>query len=128
VELFVRLRDAHHREPDAYIGAPPFVGIALIFLAIYLPGELASLTVASGLTTGVLVGYMTYQLVHRATHFWQPTRGSYLYRARLRHSGHHYHRELGNFGITSVFWDHVFGTAIDVRHSPAVTAGQSADV
>ena len=128
VELFIRLHDAHHKQPDAYIGAPPFIGIALIFLAIYLPGELLSLTVASGLTTGVLVGYMTYQLVHHATHFWQPARGSYLYCARLRHSSHHYHRELGNFGITTVFWDQVFGTAIDVRHSPAVTAGQAADV
>ena len=122
VEFFIRLHDAHHEEPNAYVGAPPFVGIALIFLLIYLPVELADLTVASGLTTGVLAGYMAYQLVHHATHFWQPARGTYLYRARLRHSGHHYHRKLGNFGITTVFWDQVFGSAI---HASPNTAGAS---
>lgn len=120
VEFFIRLHDAHHKDPRAYIGAPPFIGIALIFLVIYLPVALASLMVASGLATGVLAGYMAYQLVHHATHFWQPARGGYLYRARLRHSGHHYRRKLGNFGITTVFWDQVFGTAIHAsRDFPA---------
>jgi sterol desaturase/sphingolipid hydroxylase (fatty acid hydroxylase superfamily) len=112
VEFFMRLHNAHHEEPNAYVGAPPFIGVALIFLLIYLPVELAGLTIASGLTTGVLAGYMAYQLVHHATHFWLPARGTYLYRARLRHSRHHYHRKLGNFGITTVLWDQVFGSAI----------------
>jgi sterol desaturase/sphingolipid hydroxylase (fatty acid hydroxylase superfamily) len=125
MEFFVRLHDAHHQTPNAYIGAPPFVGIASIFLAIYMPGLLLGSTVASGLTEGVLLGYMAYQLVHHATHFWQPTRGSYLYGARLRHSGHHHHRELGNFGITTALWDQFFDTAIDVRRSSAATVPPS---
>jgi sterol desaturase/sphingolipid hydroxylase (fatty acid hydroxylase superfamily) len=112
VEFFMRSHNAHHEEPNAYVGAPPFIGVALIFLLIYLPVELAGLTIASGLTTGVLAGYMAYQLVHHATHFWLPARGTYLYRARLRHSRHHYQRKLGNFGITTVLWDQVFGSAI----------------
>src|SRR4051812_35460520 len=37
VELFTRLHDAHHKEPRAYVGAPPFVGIALVFFLIYVP-------------------------------------------------------------------------------------------
>ena len=112
IGFFIRLHDAHHQEPHVYIGAPPFVGIALIFVAIYLPLAFIRETVASGLTAGVLGGYLTYQLVHHATHFWQPPRGSYLHRARLNHSAHHYQRELGNFGITAAFWDRVFGTSI----------------
>src|SRR4051812_22227940 len=83
----------------------------LIFFLIYVPVEMFSLMVASGLTTGVLGGYLAYQLVHHATHFRQSVPGSFLYRARVRHSGHHYHRELGNFGITTALWDQVFGTA-----------------
>ena len=128
VKLLIRLHDAHHKEPHAYIGAPPFIGIALIFLVIYLPVALLSHMVASGLTTGVLAGYMAYQLVHHATHFWRPALGSYLYRAHFRHSGHHYHRELGNFGITTIFWDQVFSTTIDVSRNPAVTAARTAGV
>jgi sterol desaturase/sphingolipid hydroxylase (fatty acid hydroxylase superfamily) len=122
VEFFIRLHDAHHKEPNAYVGAPPFIGIALIFLLVFVPIGLFSLMVASGLTTGVLAGYMAYQLVHHATHFWQPACGTFLYRARLRHSGHHYHRLLGNFGITTVFWDQVFGTAIHASPNPAGAA------
>jgi sterol desaturase/sphingolipid hydroxylase (fatty acid hydroxylase superfamily) len=128
VEFFIRLHDAHHKEPNAYVGAPPFVGIALIFFLVYVPVGMFSLMIASGLTTGVLEGYLAYQLVHHATHFWQPGPGSFLYRARLRHSGHHYHRELGNFGITTAFWDQVFGTAIHASRNPAVAAVRGSDV
>jgi sterol desaturase/sphingolipid hydroxylase (fatty acid hydroxylase superfamily) len=115
VEPFIRLHGSHHKEPDAYIGSPPLIGIALIILATCLPGMFLGMKVATGLTAGVLVGYMLYQLIHHATHFWQPSHGSYLYRARLRHAGHHYHRELGNFGITTAFWDQLFGTVIAAR-------------
>jgi Fatty acid hydroxylase superfamily len=90
VEFFIRGHEVHHKEPHAYIGAPPFVGIALIFSAIYVPIGLVSKMVGSGLTTGVLAGYFAYQLVHHATHFWQPAGGSYFYRARLHHLLHHF--------------------------------------
>jgi sterol desaturase/sphingolipid hydroxylase (fatty acid hydroxylase superfamily) len=122
VKQFIQLHDAHHMEPHAYVGAPPFVGVTLMFLLVYVPVGLYSLMVASGLTTGVLAGYFVYQLVHHATHFWQPSPGSFLYRARLRHSGHHYHRELGNFGITTALWDQVFGTSIRTARESAGTA------
>src|SRR4030088_1703898 len=52
VDFFIRLHDAHHKDPNAYVGAPPFIGIALIFFLIYVPVEMFSLMVASGLTTG----------------------------------------------------------------------------
>jgi sterol desaturase/sphingolipid hydroxylase (fatty acid hydroxylase superfamily) len=128
VDFFIRLHAVHHEEPDAYIGAPPFIGIALIFLVITLPFLLFSLMAASGLTTGMLVGYMGYQLVHHTTHFWQPPRGTYLYRARLRHSGHHYHRDLGNFGVTTIFWDWLFGTVIHVSRNSMAAATRDADI
>jgi sterol desaturase/sphingolipid hydroxylase (fatty acid hydroxylase superfamily) len=85
VGFFVRLHDTHHREPHAYIGAPPMLGVTLIFAVIYLPAVAISWLMASGLTTGMLLGYMGYQVVHHATHFWHAPRGSYLYRARLHH-------------------------------------------
>lgn len=120
VGFFIRLHDAHHHEPHAYIGAPPLLGVALIFLVIYLPIVSISSSVASGVTAGMLVGYAAYQVVHHATHFWRPDRGSYLYRVRLHHSVHHYHQELGNFGITTAFWDQVFGTAVEMKRKLAV--------
>jgi sterol desaturase/sphingolipid hydroxylase (fatty acid hydroxylase superfamily) len=115
VEFFVRLHDAHHAEPNAHIGAPPVLGIALIFLMIYAPVATVNMMVASGLTTGMLVGYMAYQLVHHATHYWRPVYGTYHYRARLHHSVHHYHPELGNYGVTCAFWDYIFDTCAVAR-------------
>jgi sterol desaturase/sphingolipid hydroxylase (fatty acid hydroxylase superfamily) len=121
VRPFMELHEAHHSEPHAYIGSPPLLGTALVFVVIYWPLSAFSATAASGTTAGVLLGYMAYQLVHHATHFWRPPRGSYLYRARQRHSLHHYHRELGNFGITTGAWDHVFGTVIEARRAGVPT-------
>jgi sterol desaturase/sphingolipid hydroxylase (fatty acid hydroxylase superfamily) len=128
VDFFKRLHGAHHDEPCAYISAPPFLGIASIFLVVHVPLATLSLVVASGVTSGVLLGYFGYQLVHHATHFWHPARGSYLYRVRLRHSLHHFHDELGNFGITTAFWDQVFGTAIRTARRPSATPARTADV
>ena len=120
VPFLIPLHDAHHDEPSAYIGAPPLVGIVLIFFVIYFPANSVSPTIASGLTSGMLLGYMGYQLVHHATHFWKPATGSYLYRARLHHSGHHYHQPIGNFGVTTAFWDKVFRTLVDVKRNVVV--------
>jgi sterol desaturase/sphingolipid hydroxylase (fatty acid hydroxylase superfamily) len=64
-------------------------------------------------TGGLVTGYLWYVFVHYATHHWQPRRDSYLYRARLRHARHHHLSHSGNFGVTTAFWDHVFGTAIE---------------
>ena len=120
VSFFIPLHDAHHREPNACIGAAPFVGIVLIFAIIYWPAHSVHSTLASGLTAGLLLGYMAYQVVHHATHFWRLTPGRYLYRARLHHFGHHHRDVVGNFGIVTMFWDQVFGTLIERKQPLAL--------
>ena len=66
-------------------------------------------------TAGLVSGYLWYVFVHYATHHWRLRRGSYLYRARLRHARHHHLSHSGNFGVTTSVWDHVFGTALEAR-------------
>ena len=112
VPYFQELHDAHHAEPNAYIGAPPLLGIAIICVVSFAPLVSISFVVASGLTTGVLVGYCTYMLVHHADHYWRPATTTWLYRARHHHAQHHYHSGHSNFGITTSFWDRVFGTVV----------------
>ncbi len=107
---FKDLHDAHHAAPDGFIGAPPFVGIGLIFLVAFAPFVMASWFGAWGLTTGMLVGYMGYMLVHHAAHHWQPRVGSWLYQLRRHHALHHHHSDEANFGVTTNFWDYVCGT------------------
>ena len=49
--------------------------------------------------------------VHHATLHFAIQPGDVLYRARVRHMAHHY-RDGCNFGVTTGFWDIVFGTTI----------------
>lgn len=115
VPMFKDVHDAHHREPNAFIGAPPVVGPLMISAITYLPLSLWSPGVASGATAGMLLGYMAYMLIHHAAHFWNPRPGSWLHGARRHHALHHFRDEDGNFGITTSLWDHVFGTALQPK-------------
>ncbi len=113
VPYFKELHDAHHAEPNAFVGAPPVIALVMIFALTYVPVVTISKLAASGLTIGMLIGYMAYMLLHHAAHYWKlPTR-SWLYRICRHHALHHYHRVEGNYGITTGFWDRVFGTALE---------------
>jgi sterol desaturase/sphingolipid hydroxylase (fatty acid hydroxylase superfamily) len=112
VAAFKRLHEAHHANPQAYVGAPPLVGTGAVFLVSFVPLVPFAPNIANGLAVGMLTGYTIYMCVHYACHFWTPMPGSYLYRVRLRHAVHHYRDDGGNFGVTTSFWDRVFGTCI----------------
>jgi sterol desaturase/sphingolipid hydroxylase (fatty acid hydroxylase superfamily) len=118
VSFFREAHAAHHAEPNAHIGAPPVIGILLIFGIFYAPLATVYPIAASGLTTGVLGGYVAYMLVHHAAHYWTVRPGSWLYHARRHHALHHYHSQDCNFGITTAMWDRVFGTAVSSARKP----------
>ncbi len=42
VPYFVEMHDAHHAEPNAFIGAPPIIGVVLIFAAVLCADRAAS--------------------------------------------------------------------------------------
>lgn len=108
----------HHEHPKLYVGAPPFIGTGIVFLASFLPLAAFSVLLASAASVGMLVGYAGYMIVHHACHHWTLTPGSYLYRARLRHSGHHYRSQDGNFGVTTSFWDRAMRTRVEPHAAP----------
>lgn len=115
VPFFKELHDAHHQEPDGFIGAPPVIGIALIFVITYLPLASISALAAHGMTIGMLIGYMGYMVLHHSAHHWKPRKGSWLWRARRHHALHHHLGVEGNYGIVTSFWDHMFGTSLQPR-------------
>jgi sterol desaturase/sphingolipid hydroxylase (fatty acid hydroxylase superfamily) len=112
IPIFKRYHEAHHADPRAYIGAPPTLATAIVFLGSFVPLAAVAPVFANGLSAGMLIGYAAYALAHHAFHFWTPTPGGYLYRMRLHHAAHHYHNNEGNFGVTTSFWDWLFGTRI----------------
>lgn len=85
------------------------LGASVVFLISFCPVAIFASPLATGLSVGMLTGYTVYLLVHHAIHFRMPTPGTYHYRARLHHAAHHYRDDEGNFGVTTSFWDRVFG-------------------
>ena len=113
VPAFEKFHDAHHAAPRELIGAPSFLSIGVILALIFAPLLAVGLTFASGFTSGMLVGYTGYILVHHATHHWACRPGTLLYHARTRHMVHHYHGRPGNYGVVTSFWDRAFATYIE---------------
>lgn len=105
-----RLHESHHREPEALFGTPPLVGLIQIALCIFLPLYFVKPAAAGAMTAGMLLGYLAYISVHWVTHHVRPAGSGYLAHARRRHMVHHYRGGAANYGVTTGFWDRVFGT------------------
>jgi len=108
---FRHMHDMHHARPTALVGTPTWLSAALIAGLVLLPlWWLAGLNIASGATFGLILGYLWYVSLHHAVHRWPARPGSYLHRAKHRHSRHHYAGQPCNFGVTTGLWDQLFGS------------------
>jgi len=58
---------------------------------------------------GFLLGYLLYASMHYAIHTWKPP-FKWMKPLWINHHLHHYKDENNGFGVSSTFWDHVFGT------------------
>jgi sterol desaturase/sphingolipid hydroxylase (fatty acid hydroxylase superfamily) len=108
------IHERHHHAPNDLIGTPGWASVLIGVIAFAGPCWAAlGFDLGTAATAGLVTGYLWYVFVHYATHHWRPRPGSYLYRARMRHAQHHHFSHSGNFGVTTVFWDQVFGTALE---------------
>ncbi len=100
----------HHDRPAALISAPTVLSASLITVLVFVPAVIVgSLWPALSLTLGFTVGYFAYALCHHATHHWRANRCWFKERKRW-HSIHHRRGGAECYGVTSNFWDRVFGT------------------
>lgn len=93
--------------PPAYAGA--------LALAVYRSGQLFvdmdSGSAYQAWFAGLVLGYLMYDTFHYMQHHGDTfDKIPYLARQKRRHVRHHYHNPHVNFGVTSSFWDFVFGT------------------
>jgi sterol desaturase/sphingolipid hydroxylase (fatty acid hydroxylase superfamily) len=117
---FIRWHAQHHKRPSALICTPTLLSAMLIGILIFLPALLLGGTWrACALTTGLLTGYLFYALTHHAIHH---LRGSSAWLLKRKHShALHHHLEHGqHYGVTSAFWDHVFGSMGQHREAGVV--------
>ena len=122
LQPFRRWHAAHHQRPTALICTPTILSATVIAALVFLPALVfGNLWGACALTLGLLTGYFAYGVTHhwRADNLW-------LKQCKTWHALHHHNVEQpGCFGVTTGFWDRVFGTARQ-SHRKAIDKGRAA--
>jgi sterol desaturase/sphingolipid hydroxylase (fatty acid hydroxylase superfamily) len=112
--------EEHHRDPWAFVGTPTWLSIAAFLCLVLLPSaSMCGLATGSSFTAGLSMGYLAYAAAHYGAHYGHFAPGSPLSRFKRRHAMHHHCDIEGNFGVTTPFWDRVFGTALAAGHPRA---------
>lgn len=109
----------HHRRPFALICTPTLLSASLFASLVFLPTLLASdLWSAGAFTLGVLIGYLAYTVTHHATHHWRAS-SHWLRQRKHWHALHHHpDDQRACYGVTTGFWDRVFGSTRRVVCAP----------
>ena len=100
----------HHDHPrdKKRLALPPLMSvlIAAIFVGIF---RLVLGEYGFSFGGGFMTGYATYLLAHYSIHVYNPPK-NFLKVIWKHHNLHHFVGDTGAFGVSSPFWDHVFGT------------------
>lgn len=116
-----RIHYDHHQDPnhlEVLFGALhttlPTIAIATAPVGYAIGGiGGAAIAFATGLLTTCF-----YEFVHCIQHLAYKPKSKWLAEMKKRHMAHHFHDENGNFGITTFFWDKIFGTHYDRPDRP----------
>ncbi|XP_019169617.1 PREDICTED: dihydroceramide fatty acyl 2-hydroxylase FAH1-like [Ipomoea nil] len=105
------IHGCHHKHPmDGMRLVFPPAATAILLVPIWnLVKLLAPLMYSSALLAGGLLGYVMYDCTHYYLHHGKPLTGVSHHLKRF-HMDHHFKIQDKGFGITSAFWDRVFGT------------------
>src|SRR5688572_15597073 len=87
---------------------PSIIGASIIFLLMYM----MMATNVFAFFPGFVLGYLLYGSIHYAIHAWNPP-FKWLKPLWRNHHLHHYKSDEKGFGVSSGFWDRVFGTSFD---------------
>jgi sterol desaturase/sphingolipid hydroxylase (fatty acid hydroxylase superfamily) len=88
---------------------PSLILASIIFLGMYSIIHLNALS----FFPGFMLGYLMYGSMHYAIHAWNPP-FKWLKPLWRNHHLHHYKNDHQGFGVSTHFWDTVFGTGFDL--------------
>ncbi len=111
--LWKRIHYDHHQDPNdlrVLFGSVsttlPTIVVTTFPIGLSIGGwACVPLSFATGLAC-----FMVYELCHCMQHLRVNPKSKFLRRIKRHHLMHHFHNEQGNFGITSLLCDHVFGS------------------
>ena len=98
----------HHEAPYDLMGVPWYLTAVVIVLTYYGLSYLVNPAYLGVIMAFVWLGYIGYCIVHHAIHHWNFN--SSLFKKLKRHHYLHHAKDDKNIGITTTFWDHVFGS------------------
>ena len=101
----------HHEVPDdkGRLVMPPLGAVIIMAILWVLFGLLIPPPWLEPFFAFFIVGYIIYDYIHYATHHLRIRHGL-LKSVTRHHLEHHYKSDKSKFGISSPFWDWVFGT------------------
>ncbi|XP_030972682.1 dihydroceramide fatty acyl 2-hydroxylase FAH1 [Quercus lobata] len=105
------LHGCHHKHPmdGLRLVFPPAATAILLFPFWNLVKLMSTPTTTPALFGGGLLGYVIYDCTHYYVHHGQPT-SKVPKDLKKYHLNHHFRIQDKGYGITSSFWDKVFGT------------------
>lgn len=108
--IFV-IHDNHHEDPNdpTRLVMPPLPAIVLASLFYALFQALLGPVAVQPFFAGFLVGYLAYDYTHYAIHFFR-LQGPWGKLVKRHHMDHHFIPEGAKWGVSSPFWDYVFGS------------------
>ncbi|WOK98881.1 Fatty acid 2-hydroxylase 1 [Canna indica] len=112
------LHGCHHKHPmDRMRLVFPPAATAILCVPFWnLLKLITTPSTTPALFAGVLLGYVTYDCTHYFLHHGQPSKDPAKHMKRY-HLNHHFRMQTMGFGITSSFWDIVFGTLPPTKSS-----------
>lgn len=104
-----RYHGIHHDYPQdkERLIMPPLVWSILVLLLLGLTTLIGG-KIGFSFLAGLLTGYLGYIFVHYQVHTSNPPK--WMKSRMLHHAKHHYQYEDKAFGVSTTFWDKVFGT------------------
>lgn len=115
-KIFFLFHGVHHMQPQdktrLVMPLPVSIPLALLFYGMFhlvLAVLLGAPQWVNPTMVGFVIGYLIYDLTHYATHHL-PMRSRYGKFLKRHHMIHHYKNPDAYFGVSSAFWDRVFGT------------------
>lgn len=106
--IFHGIHHSYPQDPNRLV-MPPSVSIPLAFFFYFLFKSIFPNSIGTPFFAGFVLGYLIYDLTHFAVHHF-PLKNKLLLKIKSHHMMHHYKNENSRFGVSSPFWDIIFGT------------------
>lgn len=106
----------HHSKANYFAPAYKKAALAVVVSAklILVISLFAPLQTAVAFVLGFLTMYILYEATHSRFHRKEPIAKPFII-LRKHHFYHHFHNPKTNLGLTTRFWDRVFGTFVRVE-------------